>query len=404
MHLFHQKLKRIPVFLLVSLFYSLTYSQKINTIVKENTNDYQHLAVQQPTTWNVMTYINGGDGKHDPYAKYILNDTVSAIDKTDVRASIQIKKYNSDKFKKSLGSFKGSRRYIVEQAPQNKRTIKLIQDLGTDQNSGSESSLKNFIEWNYNKNPSKRQMLVMWCHGHGSNGLSHDASYQSLLNINQYASALGSRHVEIIHSNACNMQNLEAAYALRNNTDYYIASQVSTDLNRASNGQILQKVQNSPNITQEELCRYIVDTCTTTSPKSYWETRSAIKTAELKKLVEKVDHLGLVLCQAYASNQNSIAALVCESRYKAQSFRDGKDIVSLMNHLSKHRYTTIEIQDACKAVIQATQSAVFYHKNSADAKGACGLSIDFPSKTRKHDQLALYKDAPNWKAWVNQAP
>ncbi len=133
----------------------------------------------------------------------------------------------------------------------------LVRRYASDVNSSSAGVLKELLEWVKGTYPSESYGLVMWSHsdgwvpswskdysqvkrrsfgldvGEGGNmeyDLNRNNFYGSTMDIADMAQAVGESgmHPEFIFFDSCMMQCIEVDYALRNVTDYIIASPIST--------------------------------------------------------------------------------------------------------------------------------------------------------------------------------
>ncbi len=133
----------------------------------------------------------------------------------------------------------------------------IVRRYASDVNSSSAGVLKDLLEWVKETYPSESYGLVMWSHsdgwvpswskdysqikqrsfgldvGEGGNmeyDLNRNNFYGSTMDIADMAQAIGESgmHPKFIFFDSCMMQCIEVDYALRNVTDYIIASPIST--------------------------------------------------------------------------------------------------------------------------------------------------------------------------------
>ncbi|MBC7128926.1 MAG: hypothetical protein H5T45_04245 [Thermoplasmatales archaeon] len=91
-------------------------------------------------------------------------------------------------------------------------------------NMGSNSTLEEFILYAQEILRAKNYAIEFWGHGNGWAGTCLDKSSSDLLEIGEIKRALENKNISIIIFSSCNMGCIEVAYALRNCSQYMLAS------------------------------------------------------------------------------------------------------------------------------------------------------------------------------------
>ena len=91
-------------------------------------------------------------------------------------------------------------------------------------NMGSNSTLEEFILYAQEILRAKNYAIEFWGHGNGWAGTCLDKSSSDVLEIDEIKRALENKNISIIIFSSCNMGCIEVAYALRNCSQYMLAS------------------------------------------------------------------------------------------------------------------------------------------------------------------------------------
>lgn len=109
----------------------------------------------------------------------------------------------------------------------------VLEDLGTV-NSGDPNTLKDFINWGFQKYPAQRKMVVIW--GHGDNWFKSDnwkwicpdEDAEDLISVSEgelKQALTGIPHLDILLFDACSMQSLEVLAEVMHAADIVIGSE-----------------------------------------------------------------------------------------------------------------------------------------------------------------------------------
>ncbi|MGE0489686.1 MAG: clostripain-related cysteine peptidase [Vulcanimicrobiota bacterium] len=96
---------------------------------------------------------------------------------------------------------------------------------------GSADSVAEFLEWGMKKYPAEHYAVVLWDHGAGFKGILTDDEFGSVVSNEDLAQAMSQaqartgKRIDVVHFNACLMNQAEVAYALKDSADYMVGSE-----------------------------------------------------------------------------------------------------------------------------------------------------------------------------------
>ena len=185
-------------------------------------DDYQ-LRTACHRQWTVLVYMNG-DNDLSPYTFIDIDEMEKVGSSANVDIIVQQDTIESN----------GSRRYhIVKEKKFNPAISSPILATLSEQDSGKQETIIDFLDFGVTNFPSRNYMVVVWSHGAGyPGGISFDYTSASQLTITELQGALTylqdvhleGRRVAIYASDACLMQSLEVIYQLRQQARFIIGS------------------------------------------------------------------------------------------------------------------------------------------------------------------------------------
>lgn len=168
--------------------------------------------------WTVLIYM-GADNDLAQQALDDIEQMETALQPQDLNLIVQI----------DLPDI-GAKRYRIEHHPQSGIGSTVLKNLGIV-DSGEPDTLNDFIRWGFARYPSRYKMLVLWSHGDSwykqNKYISPDTDTGHDIGIaNQELSMAlsGTPKLDILLFDACSMQSIEIAYALKDNANYIIGS------------------------------------------------------------------------------------------------------------------------------------------------------------------------------------
>ena len=215
---------------------------------------------------------------------------------------------------------------------------RLVRQWATDEVSTSPTFFRSVLEWVQQFSPSDEYGLVMWSHATGwptvkertvarlksfgiDDGRSMGTDTGTELDIDDMASAMeaANLHARFVFFDCCLMGGVEVAYALRNVTDYIIASPTPTPANGANYTHLIQSglFSEAPDDIARTYLADVSDPLQKSDYSDYGLVISSVRTAALPNLAEafqqalphstaagaeSVDMTGVLAYQTYSSN------------------------------------------------------------------------------------------------------
>ncbi len=263
--------------------------------------------------------------------------------------------------------------------------------------------------------PAKNYCSIIWNHGSGwknangeiLKGISYDDSSGNHITTNQLTVAMSEiekilgKKLDVFCFDACLMQMMEVAYAMKDGCNYLVASQEVEPGEGYPYKEIIQNFKKG--MTQEQVSTMIVKQFAASynggSAGSSSTTQSVIKCSELNNLTDALNGF------AKAAMAGEYAAEFKSALNRVQKFyyRTNIDLGHFVA-LTKASINDEGFQTAAKKFEAAYAKAVLYNGLSGyNTKNATGIAIYFP--TSSYSFSAEYKDlafAKNcmWEAMV----
>ncbi len=263
--------------------------------------------------------------------------------------------------------------------------------------------------------PAKNYCSIIWNHGSGwknangemIKGISYDDSSSNHITTNQLTVAMKEikaaigQNIEVFTFDACLMQMMEVAYALKDGCDYLVASEEVEPGEGYPYREIIQNFKKG--MTAEQVATMIVKQYAASynggSAGSSSTTQSVVKCSELDNLTDAINGF------AKATMAGDFAAEFKSALNRVQKFyyRTNIDLGHFVA-LTKASINDEGFQTAANKFEAAYAKAVTYNGLSGyNTKNATGLAIYFP--TSSYSFSAEYKDlafAKNcmWEAMV----
>lgn len=273
-----------------------------------------------------------------------------------------------------------------------KNNIKKIKDLG-EVDMGDYRQLVNFMKFVKENYPAKKYCLVIWNHGSGwknkninsvYRGISYDDSSNNHITNEQLGKAMSDisktlgQKVDILNMDACLMQMVEVAHAVKDDVRYMIASEELEPGKGAPYDDILKGVKKGMTPLQFSI------NWVNAFAKSYnggsqgydESTQSAIDMSKFDALVDALNGMAKTLMSGkYARNVK--AALNQVQRF---DFPENIDLVHFTELLKAQLPGDEAVKTACDKVLTAAKAAIVICKNTGNTtKNAKGIAIYLPA-------------------------
>jgi hypothetical protein len=337
--------------------------------------------------WTVLAYMNG-DCDLEPYLVEDLNEMEMAGSTGRVSIVAQLDRHPS--YDATSGDWSGARRYRVEK-DDSMRAIgsRLLEDLG-EPDMGDPETLSGFLLWGLEKFPALRYQVVLSGHGDGWPGISQDFTSQNdRLTLPELSGALGAfaarrgAPIEVLELDVCYWAMLETDWALRNLTDYIVASE---DIDPSAGQRYdlaLGALVADPGISPRELSIRLVGSFKEAyTAGGYYPqdsetfTHSAVETARLGPLAAALDALCALLEEDLAAFAPSItSARGAVEKYGRPEYMDLSDFVRRLRSQSTHD----GLNSTADAVLEALNAAVAANVGGTLRPRSGGISVFFPA-------------------------
>ncbi len=394
---------------------SVTATARVDSLGLQGTAS---LGVQAVTReWTILVFMNAANNL-EPDSIDDMNEMEQLGSTDSVNIVVQWKRIAG--YDSSNGDWRTTRRYYVtkDNDPQTVNSNLLV-DMGSGVDMGSASTLRDFLQWGVRSFPARRYMVVIWNHGAGwrayrerlnilARGVSYDDNTGNNIRIWELPLALSAGvKWDIIAFDASLMQMLEVAYEIRTMGDYIVGSEESPPAPGYPYHRILAPVLNNPSISPRELAQQIV-----TQTINYYNpdntdniTQSAVETAQLENVAQKVDALAQVLLSVAPGNGAAIAA----ARENAQAYAEYtyKDLWDYTEQLRARLPASQQLTDAIDGVQNALSQAVIAEAHSnRRVNRSRGLSIYVPraSEFESRYNLLAFARATHWDEWLQSQP
>lgn len=282
------------------------------------------------------------------------------------------------------------------------------------QNMGDSDTLYEFLQFSYDQYPAKHYALICWDHGNGPvHGFGNDEnfSYDSLtlgeLKRSLEKSPFGQDHkMDWMGYDACMMGTLEAAQAIEEYAEYFIASQETIpgtgwDYHCLN---ILNETESMEDIAREVIDSYRESEEQFGEQKHPDMTLACIDLAGIPALEEQLEALSVQLTAGleggnYAVFAQKRALTKCFGLGAVKDKRNSLDLVDLADMTKKLEG---EYSEEVKTLIQALEEAVIYR--TSNISDSCGLSVYYPYDNKNYylnEGKMRYAEAANLTEYQN---
>ena len=281
-------------------------------------------------------------------------------------------------------------------------------------------TLSDFIRWGAENYSAKKNMLILWDHGGGSNrGLLRDENYGgTLMPVYVLENALreGGTHFDLLLTDTCLMATLEMSQAVAPYADYLVASEEVLAGDGTNYKGWVQYLYDRPDCSAVQLGKRVCD-----STQQYYsekDAKSAVSTFTMSLI--DLSRIGAV-AEAYNAYMHDVSELVQDPKafaayaratYYAENYY--LDTMYDLFDLTRRAENGGISKKVTHAVQDAVEDAVLYNLRSENHMYSHGLSVfyslnengdslDHFARTCKNpEQLAFLDcvtidwDAPDW--------
>ncbi|NCB40087.1 MAG: hypothetical protein EOM80_15105 [Erysipelotrichia bacterium] len=295
-----------------------------------------------------------------------------------------------------------------------KDKAEVIKDAG-EIDMGDYKELVKFVVETARAYPAKHYCTVVWNHGsgwkdaHGEiiKGISYDDQSGNHITTNQLTVALKEieaaigKRLDVLSFDACLMQMIEVAYAVKDGADYFIASEETEPGEGYPYKEILQNFKSG--VSPEAFVKHVVKVYAASydggSAGNSSSTQSAIKCSELNSLADAINGYCKATVAANYGAQFKLALSSAQKFYYRTNIDLGHFVTLTKNYIKDEAFMTA----ADKLQAALTKAIVANGLSGYNTKNATGLAVYFPASSysfsAEYKDLAFAKDTM-WEAMV----
>ena len=365
----------------------------------------RNFIVEGDTKWTFMVYIDG-DNNLESAAIVDFLEMASVGSTAEVQIVVQMGR--TPGFSSSHGNWETTRRFHIQANDTPADTP--VQELG-ERNMGHPNELRDFVIWAVQNYPADHYALSIWDHGDGwrfvrekiarkiafersrgisawgaSRAVSWDDTDSDLLYMREVQQALEAAKsqirdrsgtlvkLDVVGFDACLMGMIEVAYALRDVTNFVVASEDLEPNNGWPYDTILTDLVATPSFSARDLAGLIVSRYG--DAYSSGTTQASVDIAELSDLCESIDFL--------VSKMNTEWANISAARTDTRQYHPtylttcwGVDLWDFADNLYNHA-SSAEMKTAALQVKSAVDDFVTNERHGSGMEGSYGIAIYFP--------------------------
>jgi Clostripain family len=402
-------------------------------------NVNHNIDVQAKKKWTFLVYMNGANDL-EPFGIQNMNQMEKAGSTGDVNIVVQYERIKG-RYDSSNGDWGNTRRYYVTRDTSDSSTVisTLLSESTADM--GKVASLKEFTDWGVSTFPAENYAIVLWDHGAGwraqkvptastdiTRGLSYNDKTSTHIDTVELPAGLQNANLrngkwDLAIIDCSLMQMAEVAYEIRNNARYIVGSEESPPGAGYPYDRFLTPLVLTPDMDARALGTRIVNETLDYYGKDSGTTQSMLDASRLEAIAPALDNLGTALWNARTTYSSQLATAREETEnYGYGSYPQYKDMLDYLRFLSTPTLSVTyvgdaNVQSAVSQLKNATQAAIVVNVNGSKHPRSNGLALFIPSGGdtgefkridnvqaggfgQRYQALALAKDAPNWKQFI----
>lgn len=361
--------------------------------------------------WTLMVYI-AADNNLEGAAIDDINEMESLNLPSNVNVVVLVDRANG--YSTASGNWTDTRRGLISFDPNNNTNggtiTSTLTSLG-ELNTGSPTTLTNFIDWAASNYAAQNYGLVLWDHGGGISGSAWDdasgGANLSVLETRQAIEASSVNHFALIGFDECLMAIAEETFDLRGRTDIIVSSEELEPGDGWEYNQFLAPLVSNPHMTATDLAAEIVESYGNRYAGAGDTTLSAVRTSGLAALDSALDAFTTEALLP-ATTATDWAAMR-ESAARTHRFGNDSmyhlDLRDFMNDVTT-RVASLNLRSAAAGVVSSIDSAVVAAAGTVTDAG--GISIYLPFGNAAIDgsytpgNFNFLNDVPNWDNFLQQ--
>ena len=337
-------------------------------------------------TYTLMMYMCGSDLESD--AGYASDDIEEMLD-SQLADEVNLLVYTGGASSWYDHGISGSTNQIYKVEGKN---LVLVKDNIGKKYMSSAETLAEYLRFAKENYPADKYGLILWDHGGGAvSGFGYDENNpdeDDSLTLDELKSALDSfgTKLDFIGFDACLMANVETAYAVKNNANYFIASEETEPGTGWDYKKILNKLSSNSSQTGSDLAPTIVDTFVA-SNNGFFGADATLSCVDLSKMDNVYSKLVVFMKDIESTLNSNNFAKVSKAISDTKAYADGEiDTIDLVNFSEN-----INVSSS-NALSDAIKDAVIYNKTTDYVENSNGLSIYIPNTDLSHyqDMIRVY--------------
>lgn len=358
-------------------------------------------------SWTVLIYM-AADNNLEPFALEDLQEMaqVGSTDKLHIVVQIDRSAGYVNDPAVNLPAFSGGRRLLVHRG-----SLEVLQTLGPI-DSGSPTTLAQFITWGVTQYPADRTALILWDHGGGWAGYGQDETSRSLITAPALRTAIAQGltgaslpRLALVAFDACLMATFEIASMLRPYAEYLLASEETIPGHGFDYGQLVAAADD-PTIAPPALVNRMINGYLAQSQAQNDEASLTISLTDLYLLDPVQTAIGALATASGMPLPAARATTIGRARQTAREYGDqGQtpgvmvDVVDLAARLAAADPT---YASAALAIRTAVSQAVVLEAHGASRAGSNGLSVYFPFQLRDEDPaFEQIMEVASWRRFLD---
>ncbi len=318
--------------------------------------------------WSVMEYMSA-DNNLEIAALYDVNEMEAACIASNITVTCELDR--SASYTTVDGNWSNTRRGVIVHDGLSSRISSLATNM-SEQNMGSVSTLTDFINYSQGVSTADNDALILWNHGGGVSGCCVDyGNGFSRLSNQDIATAITNSdagHLDVVAFDACLMGVLDQSFALRDVTDFVVASEDLVPGTGFDYDAFYNQFSASTDQSAEHFSELLVQTYDAANTSAV--TLAALDMSEMNDLIDAMANFSLVWDN---SNQNN--SLLKTAVDETLRFDSNIDLGDFMQNVADLSDSTA-VDTAANQVISAVDNVVM---TSCGPNDASGISVYMPT-------------------------
>lgn len=370
------KLKTIVIVILILIIAAILFSEDEETEKITNISD---------SSYTLMVYVCGSDLESDGgYATIDIAEMLEAI--VDEKINLIVETGGSSDWQDYDIANDRNQIYQVKN-----NELNLLEDNFNTKYMTDQTNLSDFVTYCKENFPADNYGLILWDHGGGAiSGYCVDENNEDeneTLTLDKIKSALTSTDVkfDFVGFDACLMANVETAYALKDTSEYLIASEETEPGTGWDYKSLLNTLSSNTSQNSDELGETIVDSFIESNNSFFDMSEATLSVIDLSKMDNVFSKLTDFIVEIKTNdldnnNFNSISKATGKTKAFGEGEIDTFDLIDFASNVNNSK-----TQD----LVNAVEEAVVYNKTTDTVSNSNGMSIYIPYSVLEYFEQML---------------